>query len=102
MDVAAMYLSDPGVWQRIGFPGPSTASGGYPDFDQPQDTHAVKRAEARAPERGVHAASASESPAASHPPSIIASPSMNTPSVLPAVQTFLAKPARMLIGNHWR
>ena len=36
MDVAAMYLSDPGVWERIGFPGPSTASGGYPDFDQPQ------------------------------------------------------------------
>src|ERR1041385_5560283 len=36
MDVNAAYLSDPGVWQRIGFPGPSTASGGYPDFDQPQ------------------------------------------------------------------
>ena len=36
MDVAAIYLSDPDVWQRIGFPGPSTASGGYPDFDQPQ------------------------------------------------------------------
>ena len=36
MDVSALYLSDPGVWQRIGFPGPSTASGGYPDFDQPQ------------------------------------------------------------------
>jgi len=36
MDVSAMYLSDPAVWQRIGFPGPSTASGGYPDFDQPQ------------------------------------------------------------------
>ncbi|MGI8602976.1 MAG: gluconate 2-dehydrogenase subunit 3 family protein [Verrucomicrobiales bacterium] len=36
MDVSAMYLSDPGVWQRIGFPGPSTVSGGYPDFDQPQ------------------------------------------------------------------
>jgi hypothetical protein len=35
-DVCALYLSDPGVWQRIGFPGPSTASGGYPDFDQPQ------------------------------------------------------------------
>src|SRR6266550_7283843 len=67
MDVNAAYLSDPGVWQRIGFPGPSTASGGYPDFDQPQETRAVKRAEARAPERGVHAASASESPAASDP-----------------------------------
>jgi len=36
MDVSALYLSDPDVWQRIGFPGPSTASGGYPDFDQPQ------------------------------------------------------------------
>jgi hypothetical protein len=36
MDVSAIYLSDPGVWQRIGFPGPSTASGGYPDFDQEQ------------------------------------------------------------------
>jgi hypothetical protein len=29
-------MSDPGVWQRIGFPGPSTEAGGYPDFDQPQ------------------------------------------------------------------
>jgi hypothetical protein len=36
MDVCAMYLSDPRVWERIGFPGPSTAQGGYPDFDQPQ------------------------------------------------------------------
>lgn len=36
-DVCALYLSDPGVWQRIGFPGPSTNAGGYPDFDQPQD-----------------------------------------------------------------
>jgi restriction endonuclease Mrr len=36
MDVSALYLSDPGVWQRIGFPGPSIESGGYPDFDQPQ------------------------------------------------------------------
>ena len=35
-DVCALYLSDPGVWQRIGFPGPSSDSGGYPDFDQPQ------------------------------------------------------------------
>ena len=35
-DVCALYLSDAGVWQRIGFPGPSTDSGGYPDFDQPQ------------------------------------------------------------------
>jgi hypothetical protein len=36
MDVCALYLSDPGVWTRIGFPGPSTEQGGYPDFDQPQ------------------------------------------------------------------
>ena len=36
MDVSALYLSDPNVWQRIGFPGPSIASGGHPDFDQPQ------------------------------------------------------------------
>ena len=35
-DVCALYLSDAGVWQRIGFPGPSTEPGGYPDFDQPQ------------------------------------------------------------------
>jgi hypothetical protein len=36
MDVTAFYLAEPLVWQRIGFPGPSTDSGGYPDFDQPQ------------------------------------------------------------------
>jgi hypothetical protein len=36
MDVAAIYLSDPGVWARMGFPGPSTEQGGYPDFDVPQ------------------------------------------------------------------
>jgi hypothetical protein len=36
MDVSALYLSDPDVWRRIGFPGPSIASGGYVDFDQPQ------------------------------------------------------------------
>ncbi len=35
-DVCALYLSDAGVWQRIGFPGLSTDRGGYPDFDQPQ------------------------------------------------------------------
>jgi hypothetical protein len=35
-DVCALYLSDPAVWARIGFPGPSTAQGGYPDFDQRQ------------------------------------------------------------------
>jgi hypothetical protein len=36
MDVAALYLSDPGVWRRIGFPGPAIETGGYPDFDRPQ------------------------------------------------------------------
>jgi Gluconate 2-dehydrogenase subunit 3 len=36
MDISALYLSDPAVWQRIGFPGPSIASGGYFDFDQRQ------------------------------------------------------------------
>ena len=35
-EVCAIYMSDPAVWQRIGFPGPSTDAGGYPDFDQPQ------------------------------------------------------------------
>jgi hypothetical protein len=35
-DVCALYLSDAGVWRRIGFPGPSSDTGGYPDFDQPQ------------------------------------------------------------------
>lgn len=35
-DVCSFYLSDPAVWQRIGFPGPSTDAGGYPDFDRPQ------------------------------------------------------------------
>jgi hypothetical protein len=35
-DVCALYLADPGVWARIGFPGPSTEQGGYPDFDQRQ------------------------------------------------------------------
>jgi acyl-CoA reductase-like NAD-dependent aldehyde dehydrogenase len=68
MDANAAYLSDPGVWQRIGFPGPSTESGGYPDFDQPQQQRITV---------------------------------MNTPNILPAVQSFLAKPAKMLIGNQW-
>jgi Gluconate 2-dehydrogenase subunit 3 len=36
MDVVALYLSDPDVWRRIGFPGPAIETGGYPDFDQPQ------------------------------------------------------------------
>ncbi|PLT29402.1 gluconate 2-dehydrogenase subunit 3 family protein [Peribacillus deserti] len=36
MDVSALYLSDPNVLRRIGFPGASAERGGYPDFDQPQ------------------------------------------------------------------
>jgi acyl-CoA reductase-like NAD-dependent aldehyde dehydrogenase len=75
MDVCAMYLSDPGVWQRIGFPGPSVASGGYSDFDQPQISRITQLKE----------------PAY-----------MTTPAVLPAVQSFLSKPAKMLIGAEWR
>jgi hypothetical protein len=43
MDVSALYLSDPAVWRRIGFPGPSAESGGYPDFDQPQTSDAAGR-----------------------------------------------------------
>jgi hypothetical protein len=35
LDVSALYLSDPGVWRRIGFPGPSIETGGHPDFDLP-------------------------------------------------------------------
>ncbi len=75
MDVSALYLNDPAVWRRIGFPGPSIASGGYPDFDQPQ-THTLH--ELKEPTR------------------------MNIPSLLPAVQAFVSKPAKMLIGREWR
>jgi hypothetical protein len=35
-DVCGIYLSNPTVWERIGFPGASTEAGGYPDFDQAQ------------------------------------------------------------------
>jgi acyl-CoA reductase-like NAD-dependent aldehyde dehydrogenase len=68
-DVCSLYMSDPAVWQRIGFPGPSTDTGGHPDFDQPQ------------PQR----------PSA-----------MNAPAPLPAVQSYLSRPLRMLIGGQWR
>jgi hypothetical protein len=40
MDVSSLYVSDPAVQRRIGFPGPSTMSGGYPDFHEPQRTSA--------------------------------------------------------------
>jgi Gluconate 2-dehydrogenase subunit 3 len=36
LDTTTLYLSDPAVWTRIGFPGPSIETSGHPDFDQPQ------------------------------------------------------------------
>jgi hypothetical protein len=36
-ETCGLYLSQPAVWKRIGFPGPSIESGGYPDFDRRQD-----------------------------------------------------------------
>jgi hypothetical protein len=75
LDVSTMYLGDPAVWQRIGFPGPSITSGGYPDFAQPQ-THKVTR---------------------------LKEPLMqSSTTVLPAVQSFLARPAKLFIGGEWR
>jgi hypothetical protein len=38
LDTTTLYLSDPAVWARIGFPGPSVETGGHPDFDRPQST----------------------------------------------------------------
>ena len=35
LDTTTLYLSDPAVWTRIGFPGPSIETGGHPDFDRP-------------------------------------------------------------------
>lgn len=74
-DVAALYLLEPATWEKIGFPGPSIASGGYDDFDQPQTrvTHELKE-----PAR------------------------MNIPAMLPTVRSFISKPARMLLGSEWR
>ncbi len=40
LDTTTLYLSDPAVWTRIGFPGPSIETGGHPDFDRPQSTGA--------------------------------------------------------------
>src|SRR3954454_10229106 len=86
MDVSALYLSDPTVWRRIGFPGPSAESGGYPDFHQPQ------------PATGARL---TVLPNWNTPMSQTVSNAMTVPPVLPAVQAFLAKPARMLIGGRW-
>lgn len=75
MDVSTVYLNDPAVWQRIGFPGPSVMSGGYPDFAQRQTA--------------VH--------------STLKEPLyMTSNHILPAVQSFLARPGKMLIGSEWR
>src|SRR4051812_24589692 len=74
MDVSALYLSDTGVWERIGFPGPSALSGGYDDFAQPKRTKITQLKE---------------------------DPIMST-RVDPSVQAFLDKPAKMLIGGEWR
>ena len=87
MDVNAAYLSDPGVWQRIGFPGPSTEKGGYPDFDQPQALPASASQTLLHLQQSLGGASAMTI--------------MNPPNVLPTVHSFLAKPAKMLIGNQW-
>lgn len=35
-DVCFIYMTDPEVCQRIGFPGESTLKGGYPDYAEPQ------------------------------------------------------------------
>jgi hypothetical protein len=35
-DVCFVYTTDPDVCRRIGFPGPSTATGGHADHDRPQ------------------------------------------------------------------
>jgi phenylacetaldehyde dehydrogenase len=79
MDVSALYLSDPDVWKRIGFPGPSTELGGYPDFDQRQTrTHPI-------PFAGVPMTTAT-----------------TTPPILPSVSSFLSAPRKMLIGGQWR
>jgi aldehyde dehydrogenase (NAD+)/phenylacetaldehyde dehydrogenase len=72
-DVSALYLSDPAVWRQIGFPGPSTASGGYPDFDQPQ-TQTINCLK-EDPFMSAH--------------------------VHPSAQAFLARPGKMLIGSQW-
>jgi hypothetical protein len=49
LDTTTLYLSAPAVWMRIGFPGPSIETGGYPDFDQPQSSVARTQEPASAP-----------------------------------------------------
>ena len=72
MDVSALYLMDARVWERIGFPGPSSAQGGHPDFDQPQTS---------LPSNAMS--------------------TMNVPAPLSAVTEFVALPRKMLIGGKW-
>lgn len=72
-ETCALYLEQPAVWNRIGFPGPSIHQGGHPDFDRSQRGNAL-------------------------PPENF----MTAPSPLPAVTQFLAKPKQMLIGGSWR
>jgi ribosome-associated toxin RatA of RatAB toxin-antitoxin module len=36
-DVIFLYCTHPDTWRRIGFPGPSFDTGGYPDYSKPQD-----------------------------------------------------------------
>jgi hypothetical protein len=35
-DICFVYTTDPEVCRRLGFPGPSTTAGGYPDHHRPQ------------------------------------------------------------------
>ncbi len=74
MDTSAIYLSQPEVWKKIGFPGPSAATGGYPDFDQ------QPAATIETPQKFQHIMNA---------------------NILPIVKEFLSKPGKMLIGNRW-
>ena len=47
LDTTTLYLSDPAVWARIGFPGPSIETGGHPDFDRPQSIDAGRERSTR-------------------------------------------------------
>src|SRR4051812_2108848 len=89
MDVSALYLSDPAVWQRIGFPGPSAEAGGHPDFDRPQTATLVPLTR--------------RTPAMNDPTTATATAAgtLTVPALLPAVEAFLSKPARMLIDGKW-
>ena len=53
MDVSSLYLSDEGVWERIGFPGASSESGGYPDFAEKQSRTQITQMTQIVLERGI-------------------------------------------------